>query len=82
MKACKRILVTGLLAGLWGASAMAQQTTGTPGSPGATTTISGEQLQAGDELRHQLAQLSGHPLGRQTNFETPEGRVGRGLFRK
>ena len=46
VKAFKRILATSLLAALWGASAMAQQTTGTPGSPGATTTISGKQLPA------------------------------------
>jgi arylsulfatase len=33
-----------LLAGLWGATALAQEVTGTPGAPGATTTIDGRYL--------------------------------------
>jgi hypothetical protein len=37
-----------LLTALVGATAHAQQTTGTPGSPSATTTISGKQLPAPD----------------------------------
>jgi hypothetical protein len=44
VRAINRILTISLLAGLWWPSAMAQQTTGTPGSPGATTTTDGRYL--------------------------------------
>ncbi len=49
MKSRQAVLFSGLLAGLaltWFATAGAQETTGTPGSPGATTTIDGKQLPA------------------------------------
>ncbi len=43
-----RAMAATLLTALVGATAHAQQTTGTPGSPSATTTISGKQLPAPD----------------------------------
>jgi arylsulfatase A-like enzyme len=44
MSAIYRILAMSLLAGLWGATALAQEAPGTPGAPGATTTIDGRYL--------------------------------------
>ena len=48
MKTLAGIMLSAGLAGTPIVSAVAQQVTGTPGSPGATTTIDGKQLPAPD----------------------------------